>query len=202
MNLFKCILDFSSFVCFPNKASTGILSTPQKIGTSGAPKTTATAASASAAATAKRSSSKSNVTTSLQTINKTNIIPVIVPRSSPRPELSSDSASSDSAKETDVGRTIQSDIQSKFSSFRNVPNIREDSDKADVSKSGFVASRNTEQHELLGHNAISSGISVTQAVTVAGANNLDDVRRVVTARVRTNLFRDSAVNYDEENCKF
>ncbi|KAG6516354.1 hypothetical protein ZIOFF_026813 [Zingiber officinale] len=189
---------FSSFVSFLNKASTGILSTPQKVGTSGAPKTTATAPSAVASITAKRSSTKSNVATSLQAINKTNIIPVIVPRSSPRPDLSSDSASSDSAKETDVGRTIQSDIQSKFSSFRNAPNIREDSDKADVSKSGFVASRNTEQHELLGQNAISSGISITQALTVAGANNLDDVRHVATARARTNLFRETVSNYDQE----
>ncbi|XP_042379123.1 katanin p80 WD40 repeat-containing subunit B1 homolog KTN80.4-like isoform X1 [Zingiber officinale] len=179
-------------------SSTGILSTPQKVGTSGAPKTTATAPSAVASITAKRSSTKSNVATSLQAINKTNIIPVIVPRSSPRPDLSSDSASSDSAKETDVGRTIQSDIQSKFSSFRNAPNIREDSDKADVSKSGFVASRNTEQHELLGQNAISSGISITQALTVAGANNLDDVRHVATARARTNLFRETVSNYDQE----
>ncbi|KAG6511509.1 hypothetical protein ZIOFF_029577 [Zingiber officinale] len=175
-----------------------ILSTPQKIGTSGAPKTTAAAPSAVASITAKRSSTKSNVATSLQAINKTNIIPVIVPRSSPRPDLSSDSASSDSAKETDVGRTIQSDIQSKFSSFRNAPNIREDSDKADVSKSGFVASRNTEQHELLGQNAISSDISITQALTVAGANNLDDVRHVAIARARTNLFRETVSNYDQE----
>ncbi|XP_074581358.1 katanin p80 WD40 repeat-containing subunit B1 homolog KTN80.3-like [Curcuma longa] len=152
------------------------------------------APSVPSATTVKRSSSKSNVTTSFQAINKTNIIPVIVPRNSPRPELSSDSS-----KATEVGRTIQSNIQSKFSSFRNVSNGREDSDKEDVSKSGFVASRNTEQIELLGQNAISSDIPVTQAMTVAGSNNSDDVRRVTAARVRTNLFRESAANYDQEN---
>ncbi|XP_042417942.1 katanin p80 WD40 repeat-containing subunit B1 homolog KTN80.3-like isoform X2 [Zingiber officinale] len=178
----------------PSSTGTAILSTPQKTGTSASPKPTAIAPSVPSATTVKRSSSKSNVTTSLQSISKTNIIPVIVPRNSPRPELSSDSS-----KSTEVGRTIQSDIQSKFSSSQNVSNVREGSDKEDVSKSGFVASRNTEQIELLGQNAISSDIPVTQAMTVAGSNNSDDVRRVTAARVRTNLFRESPANYDQEN---
>ncbi|RRT42952.1 hypothetical protein B296_00056764 [Ensete ventricosum] len=102
---------------------------------------------------------------------------------------------------TGVGRTIPYDIQSKFANFRKVSNIRENSDKADMSiESGLVGNRNTEQNEYLDQTSISSANAVTQLAT-AGENNQDGVRRNITGRGRLNSFRESTANYDQENCK-
>uniref|UniRef100_A0A804IH95 Katanin p80 WD40 repeat-containing subunit B1 homolog n=1 Tax=Musa acuminata subsp. malaccensis TaxID=214687 RepID=A0A804IH95_MUSAM len=174
--------------------------TPQRIATSGGTKTTTTApapapapALAPVATTVKRSASKAQATTNLPTIKKSDIIPVIVPRTSPRLELSADSTNDG------IGRTIPCDIQSKSANFRKVSNINENSERADMSvQSGFVGSRTTEQNELMDQTAISSGNSVTQRVT-GGETNLDDVKCVTTGRPGANLFRESSANYDHEN---
>ncbi|XP_009392835.2 katanin p80 WD40 repeat-containing subunit B1 homolog KTN80.4 isoform X2 [Musa acuminata AAA Group] len=172
--------------------------TPQRIATSGGTKTTTTApapapALAPVATTVKRSASKAQATTNLPTIKKSDIIPVIVPRTSPRLELSADSTNDG------IGRTIPCDIQSKSANFRKVSNINETSERADMSvQSGFVGSRTTEQNELMDQTAISSGNSVTQRVT-GGETNLDDVKCVTTGRPGANLFRESSANYDHEN---
>ncbi|CAL9050171.1 unnamed protein product [Musa banksii] len=177
----------------PEASAASIPGTPQRTGTNAGVKTTTTAPTP-VSTTSKRSSSKAQATTNLQTINKSDIIPVIVPRTNPRVELSSDST-----KVTGVGRTIPYDIQSKFANFRKVSNIRENSDKADMSiESGLVGNRNTEQNEYLGQTSISSANAVTQLVT-AGENNQDGVRRVITGRGRLNSFRESTANYDQEN---
>ncbi|CAL9151800.1 unnamed protein product [Musa hybrid cultivar] len=179
----------------PEASAASIPGTPQRTGTNAGVKTTTTAPTP-VSTTSKRSSSKAQATTNLQTINKSDIIPVIVPRTNPRVELSSDST-----KVTGVGRTIPYDIQSKFANFRKVSNIRENSDKADMSiESGLVGNRNTEQNEYLGQTSISSANAVTQLVT-AGENNQDGVRPVITGRGRLNSFRESTANYDQENCK-
>ncbi|CAL9116679.1 unnamed protein product [Musa acuminata var. zebrina] len=172
--------------------------TPQRIATSGGTKTTTTApapapALAPVATTIKRSASKAQATTNLPTIKKSDIIPVIVPRTSPRLELSADSTNDG------IGRTIPCDIQSKSANFRKVSNINENSERADMSvQSGFVGSRTTEQNELMDQTAISSGNSVTQRVT-GGETNLDDIKCVTTGRPGANLFRESSANYDHEN---
>ncbi|RWW67638.1 hypothetical protein BHE74_00024897 [Ensete ventricosum] len=170
--------------------------TPQRIATSAGTKTTTTApALAPVATTVKRSASKAQATTNLPTIKKCDIIPVIVPRTSPRLELSADSINDG------IGRTVPYDIQSKSANFRKVSNINENSERADMSvQSGFVRSRSTEQNEPMDQTAISSGNAVTQRVT-GGETNLDDVKRVTTGRPEANLFRESSANYDQENCK-
>ncbi|URE30335.1 katanin p80 WD40 repeat-containing subunit B1 [Musa troglodytarum] len=169
-------------------ASAVVPGTPQRIATSASQKAT-TITTAPVVTSVKRSSSKAQATTNLPTINKSEIIPVVVPRTSPRFELSSDST-----KSTGVGRTVPYDIQSKFANFQKVSNIRDDSDKADMS----VQSVGTEHNELLEQTAISSCNAVTQPV-IAGENNLNDIKRVRTRRLGANLFRESSANYDQEN---
>ncbi|URD76532.1 katanin p80 WD40 repeat-containing subunit B1 [Musa troglodytarum] len=174
--------------------------TPQRIATNAGTKTTTTApapgpapALAPVATTVKRSVSKTQATTNLPTIKKSDIIPVIVPRTSPRLELSADSTNDG------IGRTIPCDIHTKSGNFRKVSNINENSERADMSvQSGFVGSRTTEQNELMDQTAISSGNAVTQRVT-GGETNLDDVKCVTTGRPGANLFRESTANYDHEN---
>nr|XP_009418645.1 PREDICTED: katanin p80 WD40 repeat-containing subunit B1 homolog isoform X1 [Musa acuminata subsp. malaccensis] len=169
-------------------SATVVPGTPQRIATSVGQKAT-TITTAPVVTSVKRSSSKAQATTNLPTINKSEIIPVVVPRTSPRFELSSDST-----KSTGVGRTVPYDIQSKFANFQKVSNIRDDSDKSDMS----VQSVGTEHNELLEQTAISSCNAVTQPV-IAGENNLNDIKRVRTRRLGANLFRESSANYDQEN---
>ncbi|XP_065025379.1 katanin p80 WD40 repeat-containing subunit B1 homolog KTN80.4-like isoform X3 [Musa acuminata AAA Group] len=169
-------------------ASAAVVPGTQRIATSAGQKAT-TITTAPVVTSVKRSSSKAQATTNLPTINKSEIFPVVVPRTSPRFELSSDST-----KSTGVGRTVPYDIQSKFANFQKVSNIRDDSDKADMS----VQSVGTEHNELLEQTAISSCNAVTQPV-IAGENNLNDIRRVRTRRLGANLFRESSANYDQEN---
>ncbi|RWW39086.1 hypothetical protein BHE74_00055621, partial [Ensete ventricosum] len=97
---------------------------------------------------------------------------------------------------TGVGRTVPYDIQSKFANFQKVSNIRENSDKSDMS----VQSVGIEHNEFLEQTAISSCNAVTQPV-ITGENNLNDIKRVRTRRLGANLFRESSANYDQENCK-
>ncbi|WOK92806.1 katanin p80 WD40 repeat-containing subunit [Canna indica] len=174
----------------PVASIAGVPGTPQRIGASAGQKTITT--TPTAPTTVKRTS-KPQATTSIQTINKSDIVPVIVPRTSPRLELSSDS------KDTGPGRTISYEAQPKFASFRKVSNIRENSDKSDVSaKSGLVGSTNTEQNELVDQTVISSGNTLTHPVP-AGENNEDDTRRTMTRKVGASLFKESNANLDQEN---
>ncbi|KAG1359548.1 katanin p80 WD40 repeat-containing subunit B1 [Cocos nucifera] len=144
--------------------------TPQMIGTSTGPKiTAANSAAAPGAATLKRSSSKTHGTANIQTFNKSDVIPVIVPRTSSRAELVSDSK-----KETGAGRTLPYSVQSKFSGFRELSNIRDDSDRIDTSRqSKFMGSKNSESNEVLDQNFQSTGSGVDPPVG-AGEQNVDD----------------------------
>ncbi|KAG6467212.1 hypothetical protein ZIOFF_074960 [Zingiber officinale] len=74
----------------------------------------------------KRSLSKFQSTSDLQT-SKADMAPVIVPRTSPRIHLPSDFT-----KDFGVGKTMSFDIQSKFTEFWKVSNIKENLDKTDI----------------------------------------------------------------------
>ncbi|RRT45608.1 hypothetical protein B296_00055011, partial [Ensete ventricosum] len=112
--------------------------------------------------------------------------------------LSISQSSEPNSKETKQAacRTVPYDIQSKFANFQKVSNIRENSDKSDMS----VQSVGIEHNEFLEQTAISSCNAVTQPV-ITGENNLNDIKRVRTRRLGANLFRESSANYDQENCK-
>ncbi|TKY46823.1 inactive purple acid phosphatase 27 [Spatholobus suberectus] len=75
--------------------------------------------------TQKRSSLKSHTTSSIPLINKSDIIPVIVPRTSMRSE-----PVADSRKEVGIaGRTMPFPLQSKAADMSKFPNNRDDVDK-------------------------------------------------------------------------
>ncbi|KAG6466950.1 hypothetical protein ZIOFF_075268 [Zingiber officinale] len=74
----------------------------------------------------KRSLSKFQSTSDLQT-SKADMALVIVPRTSPRIHLPSDFT-----KDFGVGKTMSFDIQSKFTEFWKVSNIKENLDKTDI----------------------------------------------------------------------
>ncbi|KAL1356329.1 hypothetical protein HN51_008336 [Arachis hypogaea] len=105
-------------------------STPQRINLNSGPKSAASGGSTAVInAAQKRSSLKSHITSNVPLINKPDIIPVIVPRTSVRPELIVDSR-----KEAGiVERTMPFSLQSKAADIRKSPNNRDDVDKLRLS---------------------------------------------------------------------
>ncbi|XP_042446152.1 katanin p80 WD40 repeat-containing subunit B1 homolog KTN80.4-like isoform X2 [Zingiber officinale] len=168
--------------------------TPQRIGACASTRVPLTAP-ASVSSSVKRSLSKLQSTSNLQT-NKADIVPVIVPRDSLRLQLPSDCT-----KDSRVGKTTPFDIQSKFTEFWKVSNIKENTDKTDISiQSGYLSSSNIEQNEFLGQTPVSSGNAGTQRVS-ADENHLDGIKNLIKGRIRSNSFREPRLHFEQENFK-
>ncbi|PON36542.1 Katanin p80 subunit B [Parasponia andersonii] len=108
-------------------ASTGnVPITPQRISLSSSPKTIPPSSTAISSATAmKRTSAKAHSTSNVSTFNKSEVIPVIVPRTD---------MAAESKKEVGLaGRTMPFSLQSKANEFRRFPAVREEVDKPNVS---------------------------------------------------------------------
>lgn len=154
-------------------ASTGnVPGTPQRINLNSSPKTIAASSAAVPSATAlKRSSTKINSTANLQTFNKSDVIPVIVPRTSIRSELPAESRKEAGGS----GRTLAFSLQSKATDFRKLSNSREEVDKPTVSSvSDSAASKATELSNAADKNGFSTVISSTQGIHTAERNTKDD----------------------------
>ncbi|XP_062108020.1 katanin p80 WD40 repeat-containing subunit B1 homolog KTN80.4-like isoform X2 [Humulus lupulus] len=108
-------------------ASTGNApGTPQRISLSSSPKKIPPSSTAApSATTTKRNSMKVHSTANVSTFNKSEVIPVIVPRTDmavePKKELGL------------AGRTMPFSLQSKATEFRRFPTVREEDDKQTVS---------------------------------------------------------------------
>ncbi|XP_038971374.1 katanin p80 WD40 repeat-containing subunit B1 homolog KTN80.4-like isoform X2 [Phoenix dactylifera] len=172
--------------------------TPQRIGMStGAKVTAANSAAAPGAPTLKRSSSKTHGSANIQTFSKNDVIPVIVPRTNLRVELGSDSR-----KENGTGRTLPYNVQSKFSDFRQLSNIRDDSDRIDTFiQSGFMGNKNFESNEVLDQDFQSTGSGVDPPLG-AGEHNLGDVKRSVTGKLGASLLTEPSTSYNHESYNF
>ncbi|KAF7809559.1 katanin p80 WD40 repeat-containing subunit B1-like protein [Senna tora] len=110
-------------------ASTGSApSTPQRINLNSGPKTVSGSLPAVPNATVQKRTLKSHSMSNVPVINKSDIIPVIVPRSSGRSE-----PVAESRKEGGVsGRMMPFSLQSKAADLRNIPN-RDEVDKPHIS---------------------------------------------------------------------
>ncbi|KEH24722.1 putative transcription factor WD40-like family [Medicago truncatula] len=142
-------------------ASTGSApSTPQRINSNSSSKTVSGGSTAVLNSTAqKRSSLKSHTTSSVPLINRSDIIPVIVPRTSTRPE-----SVADSRKEVGVaGTTMPLSLQSKAVDIRKFTNNRDDGDKPPFSHvTEFAASKGSELSGFSDKNNLPASVSSTQ----------------------------------------
>lgn len=104
------------------KATGTVPSTPQRIIPNSSSKTIQPSSTAIAGATAsKRNTVKAQLTAIISTSNKSDVVPVIVPRTNARLEQEEESR-----KEVDFsGRTIQFSLQPKATDFRRFSNSRE-----------------------------------------------------------------------------
>ncbi|XP_057447366.1 katanin p80 WD40 repeat-containing subunit B1 homolog KTN80.4 isoform X2 [Lotus japonicus] len=142
-------------------ASTGSApSTPQRIHSNSGPKTVSGGSTTVLNATApKRSSSKSHTTTNVPLINKSDIMPVIVPRTSMRSE-----PVADSRKEVGVaGTTVPFSLQPKALDTRKFPNTRDDVDKLPFSPvTESAASMSSESSGYADKNNFPASVCSTQ----------------------------------------
>ncbi|KAK4766160.1 hypothetical protein SAY87_007802 [Trapa incisa] len=112
--------------------STGsVPGTPQRVNTNASQRTSqANLSTASTVAAApKRSSSKSQSLINFPTNNKADIVPVIVPRTDPIPEITTEMRKEGSL----ASRTMPFSLQSKTMEFRKFSNGRDDSEQPTVS---------------------------------------------------------------------
>ncbi|KAB2624030.1 katanin p80 WD40 repeat-containing subunit B1-like protein [Pyrus ussuriensis x Pyrus communis] len=154
-------------------ASTGIVpGAPQRINMNSSPKTiVASSVAVPNASTLKRSSTKTHSTANIPTFNKSDVIPVIVPRTSMRSELSAESR-----KEVSVaGRPLAFSLQSKATDLRKLSNNREEVDKPAVSSvSESPASKAIELSSAADKNGFSTVINSTREIH-AEKNTKDDI---------------------------
>ncbi|XP_015886848.2 katanin p80 WD40 repeat-containing subunit B1 homolog KTN80.4 isoform X3 [Ziziphus jujuba] len=103
--------------------------TPQRINVNSTPKTIpASSMALPSTTTLKRNSAKAHSVANVPTFNKSDIIPVIVPRTSIRSDLAAESRKEGGL----VARTMPLSLQSKATEFRRFPNSREEVDKPTV----------------------------------------------------------------------
>ncbi|MQL93546.1 hypothetical protein Taro_026192 [Colocasia esculenta] len=174
-------------------ATGSVPSTPQRAGLNSGPKiSTASVVAAPATTALKRSSSKSN-TPNIQVFNKADVVPVIVPRTSPRVELAADSR-----KEIGAGRTVPYSIQSKLTDFRKLTNNRDD-DRTNFSvQSGLPRQKSMESTEATDQNFPSVVNGVIQPV-VPAARNPVDIRPIGAGKLGANILRDPSPNSQLDN---
>jgi len=140
-------------------------STPQRINLNPGPKTVPGGSTTVLNATAqKRSSLKSHTTSSVPLVNKSDIIPVIVPRTSLRSE-----PVADSRKEVGVaGRTMPFPLQSKAADMRKFSNNRDDVDKPLPSPPTESApSKGSELSSFADRNNFPASVSSTQGISTS-----------------------------------
>ncbi|XP_039134977.1 katanin p80 WD40 repeat-containing subunit B1 homolog KTN80.4-like [Dioscorea cayenensis subsp. rotundata] len=175
-------------------SSGSVAGTPQRIGLSMASRATGTN-SATSTTTLKRSSAKSQGTTNVQVFNKSDVVPVIVPRNSFRPE-----AAPDSRKEATGGRMPAYNGQSKPTDFRKLPNtnIREDPDRESVSThSVSFCDKNIESNEVRGQDPISSANAASQPLGFE--RNMADLRFSVVPKTDGDIMMEPRPSYRHEN---
>lgn len=181
---------------FQHEATGSVPSTPPRASVSTGPKTTAAGSAAGPnTATLKRTVPKVHSTTNIQIFNKSDVVPVIVPRTSTRVEQASDSRK----ETTTAGRTVPYNAQSKITEFRKQTNNRDDLERANVPvQSGSIGSKSFNSNEVTAQNFIPGATDTTQPV-IAAERNMVEARSIGTGNLGANLSMEPSTR---ENCMF
>ncbi|XP_030545840.1 katanin p80 WD40 repeat-containing subunit B1 homolog KTN80.4 isoform X1 [Rhodamnia argentea] len=178
-------------------ASTGsVPGTPQRVNINAGSKVApATSVTAQIAAVPRRNTAKANATISLPSFSKSDIVPVIVPRTDTRSELATESK-----KEVDLAsRTMPFSLQSKSIELRRLSNGRDELDQPTVSGQSETAGPNTSS---LGHitnrNIFSAARGPVQGFSTAERNTMDDSSGF-PSKHDTSTIMDAPADYQREN---
>lgn len=162
---FQLISLLAHYVTYGLHEATGSApSTPQRINLNSGPKTVPGGSTTVLNTTAqKKSSLKSHTTSSAPLINKSDIIPIIVPRTSMRSE-----PVADSRKEVGVsGRTMPFPLQSKAEDIHKFPNNRDDVDKPLSPVNESAASKGIELSGFADKNNFPVSVSSMQGISTS-----------------------------------
>lgn len=173
-------------------ASTGsVPGTPQRVNLNTGPKTTL----ASSTTAPKRISAKAHSTANVSAFNKSDVIPVIVPRTNVRLDQAAESR-----KEVGVsGRTIPFSLQSRTSDFRKSPNRRDELERPTVSvPSENAGSKATDLSTVADRNIFPAVKCSTPGISAAERNVKDD-RCIGSGRQEMNSTMEPPPNYHHEN---
>ncbi|KAL0904342.1 hypothetical protein M5K25_026435 [Dendrobium thyrsiflorum] len=169
----------------------------------------------------KRSFPKGNGTAGMQTINKPDVVPVIVPRTSSKLEQATESRKeivaekkepviesrkemvaerkesvTEARKEVATERTVTYNIQSKSTDSRRHPTSRDSSDRVNVPiHSGFMGSKNGD--DIADQGLLNAANAVNQPSTNS-ERRVDVVRHTGNAKLRDNLSVEPSTSYQHE----
>ncbi|KAK3189174.1 hypothetical protein Dsin_028735 [Dipteronia sinensis] len=177
-------------------SSTGsVPGTPQRVNLNMAPKTSMASSMAVPSATVlKRNSSKVNSASNVPILNKSDIIPVIVPRTNSRFDQAAESR-----KEADVvARTMPFSLQSKTADLRKFSNSVDEIDRPAVSVlSETTGTKATELSTVADRNNFPAVNSSIQAISASERNTRDD-RYSASGKSETMSMSESPATYQDE----
>ncbi|KAK1305446.1 hypothetical protein QJS10_CPB11g02391 [Acorus calamus] len=174
-------------------ASTGSApATPPKVGLNVNLKSAPTnSAVASTTATMKKSASRTQQA-AVQMFTKSDVIPVIVPRTSAR-------SPTDARKETNAGRTVSYTLQSKLNDLRKQSDGRDDSGRTNFSiHSGLMGPRNNEPDEVMDQNFLCRVNNRNQSVSTTERNSVA-LRCAEPGKLGENLLVEPPADYRHES---
>ena len=179
------------------EASGNLPSTPQRISLNSSPKKTVPSSTAvSSTISTKRNSVKAHPTANVTNFNKSEVIPVIVPRNSIGPD-----STAEPKKEVGiVGRTMPLSLQSKANEFRRFPSVREDVDKPTVSVQTESAVSKGAEFSVSERNIFPR---VTSSIQVMSSEkSTKDERFLPTAKHELSSATEPIASCQPDSCKY
>ncbi|KAK6122457.1 hypothetical protein DH2020_043794 [Rehmannia glutinosa] len=172
-------------------------STPQRSNFTVAPKTTQINSSAVGNATnPKRQAAKVQSTPSISVFNRSDVIPVVVPRNNPRTEQAAESR-----KEDVPVKTVPLPLQSKTSDFRKFINARDDSERLNISTQSDNELPKAMDLSVSDRSMVTSVKSSLSGVAAADKKAKDD-RPMISRKVDTNATIDALARYHNESYEY
>lgn len=180
-------------------ATGSVPGTPQRINLNSSVKTvSANSMAISSTTSLKRNTAKAPSAVSIPTFNKSDIVPVIVPRTSIRSDMTVDSR-----KEVGVGgRTVALSLQSKATDSPQFSNRREEMDKLTISQvSESTSSKVSELSSIAERNIFPAVTSSNQGFSTAERISKDE-RCVGTLKHEMSSMREPTANTQPESSMY
>lgn len=176
------------------EATVSTPSTPQKSNFGAVSKTAQiNAPTISNATNPKRQAAKVQSTASISLFNRSDVIPVIVPRNNPRTEQAAESR-----KEDAPVKAVPLHLQSKTSDVRKIINSRDDFERAN-----FSSQSDNEPPKSMDLNVSDRSFSASVKSSISGLaadRKARDDKPMLSRRVDTNAAIDSLARYQHESC--
>ncbi|XP_059656196.1 katanin p80 WD40 repeat-containing subunit B1 homolog KTN80.4-like [Cornus florida] len=178
---------------FPSTGS--VPGTPQRVNLNTGTKTTSISSSTVPSAIApKRNMAKVNTTANASFFNRSDVIPVIVPRNNVRLEQEAESR-----KESVSGRTMTLPFQPKTSDFRKIANTRDDSERPIAAVHSEIEGNKATELSAVADRNTSPAVKRSIIGISAVERNVKDDKYIVSGKVEMNLMTERVASYQHES---